>query len=253
MTTQGSVKANSPPLSPYWEGYGCAIYHCDSFEAIEQLGQFGAVVTDPPYSSGGQYRSQRTRSTTAKYVHSKTLAYRPEFGGDHFDQRSWMIWTEAWLRAVKAASAPEALLCSFIDWRQLPALTDVVQFAGWTWRGVAVWTKGYGRVMPSGFSSAAEYVVVASNGSMPKSESYPPGAFDYRSSGKDKRHTAQKPDPVMDWVVSAIPSGTRVIDPFLGVGSTMVACAKAALPCVGVEVEERYCEEAARRMEEAFS
>ena len=46
-----------------------------------------------------------------------------------------------WLREARTHCIPGAPLCVFSDWRQLPALTDAIQWAGWTWRGVAVWDK----------------------------------------------------------------------------------------------------------------
>lgn len=237
-------------LKPYFENERCTIYHSDCFTVFSQLNGIDAIITDPPYSSGGQYRASRAQSTSSKYVQSGTLAYRPEFGNDHFDQRAWMMWTESWLRAAKAASRDEAILCSFIDWRQLPALTDAVQFAGWTWRGVAVWSKKYGRVMPSGFSSAAEYVVVGSNGAMPVNEEvYPPGVFECSPpSGDAKQHIAQKPEPVMKWVLSIVPEGSTVCDPFMGSGTTLRAAMDSGCKAIGIEVEERYCEMAAKRL-----
>ena len=44
-----------------------------------------------------------------------------------------------WLQVVRAACKPGAPICLFIDWRQLPSMTDALQWAGWTWRGIAVW------------------------------------------------------------------------------------------------------------------
>jgi site-specific DNA-methyltransferase (adenine-specific) len=227
----------------------------DCLEVLPTLGKVDAVVTDPPYSSGGQYRASRTQSTSSKYVQSGTLAYRPEFGNDHFDQRAWMMWSEAWLKAAKDTSNEEAVLCSFIDWRQLPALTDVVQFAGWTWRGISVWSKKFGRVMPSGFSSAAEYVVVGSNGAMPINvDVYPPGVFECSSpSGDAKEHIAQKPEPVMDWVLSVLKKGATVLDPFMGSGTTGVACVRTGRKFIGIEREPRYFEIAKRRISDELN
>ena len=54
-----------------------------------------------------------------------------------------------------------------IDWRMLPTMTDAVQMAGWTWRGIVVWDKTNGcRPQLSRFRSQAEYVVWASRGAI---------------------------------------------------------------------------------------
>lgn len=69
----------------------------------------------------------------------------------------------------------------FIDWRQLPAATDALQWAGWIWRGTAVWDKGNSRPQKGRFRQQAEYIVWGSNGDMPISRPVPclPGVFKY--------------------------------------------------------------------------
>jgi site-specific DNA-methyltransferase (adenine-specific) len=234
-------------MTPYYEDDSITIYHGDSFDILHNLSGIGAVVTDPPYSSGGAMRSDRSQSVTVKYVNSDTAAYRPDFAGDNRDQRSFLAWSTLWLNAARNASTPGAVIASFIDWRQLPVLSDAVQAGGWVWRGVAVWSKGFGRPTPGRFSNAAEYVVWGSNGPMPEREAYPPGVFQ-SSVVRDRQHIAQKPDDVMRWVCSVVPPGAVVLDPFMGSGTTLRAAKDLNLKAIGIEVDERYCEIAARRM-----
>jgi hypothetical protein len=59
-------------------------------------------------------------------------------------------------------------------------------------------------------------------------------------------HPSPKPLKAMQWLVSRF-SGT-VIDPFMGSGTTLVAAKNLGRQAIGVEVEERYCEVAARRL-----
>ena len=56
-----------------------------------------AVITDPPYSSGGMHRSDRMMNTTDKYVQYGTLDRRPDFQGDARDQRGYLAWCSLWL------------------------------------------------------------------------------------------------------------------------------------------------------------
>jgi site-specific DNA-methyltransferase (adenine-specific) len=51
-----------------------------------------AVITDPPYSSGGFTRGDRAGSTSTKYTLTGTQVERPEFAGDNRDQRSFGYW-----------------------------------------------------------------------------------------------------------------------------------------------------------------
>lgn len=234
-------------MKPYYEADGITIYHGDCFDILHDLSDVGAVITDPPYSSGGAFRGDRAQQTSTKYVQSSTAAYRPEFAGDNRDQRSFLAWCTLWLNAARKASLPGAPVACFIDWRQLPVMTDAVQAGGWTWRGIAPWSKKFGRPNPAGFSSACEYVVWGSNGPALERDDYPAGIFEC-SPQTDREHIAQKPEPVMQWVVRIAPPRSTVLDPFMGSGSTLVAARNLGHRCIGIEVDERYCEIAAKRL-----
>ena len=236
-------------MKPYYDDGKNIILHGDTFEILPYLSGVGAVLTDPPYSSGGAFRSDRTQQTSVKYVNSTTQAYRPEFAGDNRDQRGYLAWCTMWLNAARSACLPGAVLAQFTDWRQLPTTTDAVQAAGWTWRGIAVWSKKYGRANPAGFSSAAEFVVWGTYGPAVRSETYPAGVFECQPP-RDREHIAQKPEPVMDWLVKVAAPGCVVLDPFMGSGTTLLAAHRAGHPVIGIELEERYCEIAARRLQE---
>ena len=80
-------------MKPYYDEDGITIYHGDCFDILHDLDGIGAVITDPPYSSGGAFRGDRAQQTSRKYVNSGTAAYRPEFAGDNRDQRSFLIWS----------------------------------------------------------------------------------------------------------------------------------------------------------------
>ncbi|MDP3937190.1 MAG: DNA methyltransferase [Deltaproteobacteria bacterium] len=66
----------------------------ESYAALRELpeGMFDAVVTDPPYSSGGLSRADRSRSPEVKHRHSGSLTVDPSFSGDNRDQRSYVVW-----------------------------------------------------------------------------------------------------------------------------------------------------------------
>lgn len=72
------------------------------------------------------------------------------------------------------------------------------------------------------------------------------GAF--RDSERGERwHPTQKPVDLMSWVLSWCPPGT-VLDPYCGAGSTLVAAKLEGRKAIGIEIEERYCEIAAKRL-----
>lgn len=234
-------------MTPYYADDFSTIYHADCFDVLPYLSGVGAVITDPPYSSGGAFRGDRMAQTSVKYVQSQTAAYRPEFAGDNRDQRSFLAWCSLWMNAARQASTPGSPIACFIDWRQLPTMTDAVQAGGWIWRGIAVWSKKYGRPNPAGFSSACEFVVWGTNGPPSEQDSYPPGVFEC-STDADREHITQKPEHVMNWAVQLARPGSLILDPFMGSGTTLRAAKNLGCKAIGIEVDERYCEIAARRL-----
>ena len=138
-----------------------SILHGDSLQIIRQFepNRFDAIITDPPYASGGSSQTTKNRSTSEKYSSMSKEKALPDFDSDQMDQLSWMFWTAAWLQDARRIAKPGAPVCLFIDWRQLPAMTLALQWAGWTWRGVAVWDKVASRPQKGRFRQQSEYIV----------------------------------------------------------------------------------------------
>jgi len=66
-----------------------------------------------------------------------------------------------------------------------------------------------------------------------------------------KVHPTQKPIELMRWCLEKVPAAKTIMDPFMGSGSTGVACAQLGRKFVGIEVNPTYYEIALRRIEEA--
>lgn len=64
-------------------------------------------------------------------------------------------------------------------------------------------------------------------------------------------HPTQKPLAVMEWCLSFVPNASTILDPFMGSGTTGVACAKLGRRFIGIEIEEQYFSIACRRIEAA--
>lgn len=228
------------------------IYHGDAFEVLHDIEGIDAVITDPPYSSGGMFRSDRTQNTVAKYVQSGQIAKREEFSGDNRDQRSYLAWVSLWMAAALKGANAGAVAALFTDWRQLPTTTDAFQAGGWVWRGVAVWDKTpAARPLLGAFTSQAEYIVWGTAGKH-DSEGNPvclPGVFQHGSPrGEDKVHIAQKPFPVMRWLCQFSRPGGLIVDPFMGSGTTLRAAKDLGRKAIGIDVSEQYCELAAKSL-----
>ena len=145
----------------YTGGKNWTILHGDTLKLVKafQPGIFDAVITDPPYASGGTKQNERNRTTNQKYSSMKAENALPDFDGDNKDQRSWTHWMAEWLYDARKACKVGAPICLFIDWRQYPSITDALQWAGWIWRGTAVWDKGNSRPQKGRFRQQAEYIV----------------------------------------------------------------------------------------------
>lgn len=143
-------RQDDDPVNPYYrEPLGpIALYAGDALAVLAQLdtAAVDAIITDPPYSSGGMTRGDRTAATTTKYVSSGQP--RAEFAGDNRDQRAYGYWCALWLSEALRATRPGGICAHFADWRQLPTTTDALQAGGWVWRsgttGVAAVLEGRG-------------------------------------------------------------------------------------------------------------
>lgn len=67
-----------------------------------------------------------------------------------------------------------------------------------------------------------------------------------------KEHPTQKPIVVMQWCLGFLPEDHVVLDPFMGSGTTGVACVNLGRKFIGIEIEPRYFDIACRRIEEAY-
>lgn len=235
---------------------GDAVLYCgDCLHVLDDIGQtVQAVITDPPYSSGGQFRGDRAMGTKAKYVQSDSgnREKLSEFSGDNRDQRSFHFWSTLWSSAAMQVTDPGGIACFFTDWRQLPVSTDYMQAGGWIWRGVVPWAKPSYRPQMGRFGAQCEYVVWGSNGPLPVERDVGclPGFFDH-GTPQQREHVTQKPEDLMAEIVAITPASTTVLDPFMGSGTTGVAAVKTGRKFVGIELTETHFEICCRRLEEA--
>ena len=242
---------------------GAKIIHGDTFEVLKSFPNsiFGGIITDPPYASGAADQNGKTKATSQKYSSVKTANPLPDFEGDSKDQRSWTHWMTEWLIEARRCAKPGAPICVFIDWRQLPSLTDALQWAGWIWRGILVWDKTNSRPQRGRFRQQAEFIVWGSNGHMPQDRNAPvlPGVFRQSMPAFAKRiHQTEKPLEVMRDILKIVEpgassaSGGIILDPFAGAGTTIHAAVLEGYPAVGIELSQHYAEAAALRIEEAI-
>ncbi|HEY3480498.1 MAG TPA: site-specific DNA-methyltransferase [Streptomyces sp.] len=214
-----------------------------------------AVITDPPYNSGGRTTGERTTSSArGKYVSSDAAHQLADFPGDNRDQRSFAHWLALVLGECLRVSREGAAALVFTDWRQLPATSDALQAAGWTWRGCVVWHKPIARPRRGGFTQATEYILWGSNGPVLPERNpvcLPGVVTGSQPRGRNRSHITQKPLDVMKQLVQICPPGGVVLDPFAGAGTTGVAALAEGRDFVGVELSRHYHAIASARLSEA--
>lgn len=219
------------------------LYQGDALRILPTLADGGvdAVLTDPPYSSGGQTLSARQADPARKYQSGGTKRAYPPMLGDARDQRSWTLWCALWLSECWRIARDGAPLMVFSDWRQLPALTDAVQAAGWSWRGVLAWDKQNARPQPGRFRQQCEFVVFASKGRFAaRARGCLPGVYTHPVVATQKVHLTSKPVPLIEDLLAITAPGDAVLDPFAGGGSVGEACIRTGRGYIGVELSREY-------------
>lgn len=223
----------------------------DALETLDRLidegARFDALLTDPPYCSGGMTMSERKRSTARKYYEApqkQNIDY-----DDAQDQISYTFTLRSlFCRARRLLNDVGYVFC-FCDWRQIPTVSTAFQSSGLVWRGVISWDKGNARPNKGIFTPLCEYIVWGTRGAG-KSEKFGRGLIRRAPPSSATRcHQSEKPVELLVELLGILPDGARaVLDPFCGSGSVGAACEKLGLDFTGVEISEHYANVAKKRL-----
>lgn len=233
-----------------------SLHNVDALEHMKTMpsASVDVVVTDPPYSSGGQFRDDRNKNTTSKYQTTETEKEYPDFMGDSRDQLAYYYWCALWLGQCSRILKPGRLVCVFTDWRQLATTINAVQIGGFVWRGIIPWNKTEAARPSKGrFRAQCEYIVWASVGPISEqTDECLPGFFTYPVRPNDKKHVTAKPLSLMLDILKVAGKQTAVVfDPFMGSGTTGVACAQLGHSFIGCEIDTNYFNIAKKLIEKA--
>jgi len=237
-------------MKPYYEHAGITIYHGDCREIIPTLGAITAVVMDPPYCSGG-FNEAGKRAAKGMGLRSETIRDVGWFTNDNMTTAG-----AAWLLSFVAGWCCRNLvdggtLTAFTDWRMVPNLAPAIEGSGLRYQNLLVWKKpNFG--LGTGFKPQHELAMHFSKGTPTYYALNSGNVIDSaRVNSVDRHHQTEKPVELMQEIIRVVcDSSGVVLDPFMGSGSTLCAAKTLGIKAIGVELSEKYCEIAARRLEQ---
>jgi DNA modification methylase len=195
----------------------------DCMSVMPMLGRFDAVVTDPPYGIG---------ESQAKNLSRHPLAECTVYAGSDFDS--------------KPASAEQIAMMRGISKHQIifgGNYFELPPSSCWL-----VWDKQTGEsdfadceLAWTNLPRAVRRITWQWSGFLRKGE----------ARGVKRVHLTQKPVEVMEWCLGFLPNAKTILDPFMGSGTTLVACQRLGRNGTGIELDPEYFEIACKRVDEA--
>lgn len=224
-------------MKPYYDdGKGIVIYHGDCRDVVPTLSPVDLVLTDPPYNAGKRY------------------------GPGTDDRQEWPSWV-TWLDGaidLWSAIAPETMLfLSQTAYRQY--VRHSPRQIDWS----AMWFKPLSMaVCAAPFMPHWEHIVYFgerkkgqrrhADGRFVKHKDGGLGSDVFVANvehGKSRwGHPTPKPLALMREIVQRFGDARLILDPFMGSGTTLRAAKDLGRKAIGIEIEERYCEIAAKRL-----
>ena len=228
------------------------LYLGDCIEVSRSLADesVDAVITDPPYSSGtrregakGIRKSMNREADNEEWFNTDSLTT---------DGFWWLMHANAlqWKRILSDGSH----VLAFIDWRMWHHMAGAIEAADLRRFGMLVWDKQHFG-MGMYFRNQHELVMHFSKGTGRDAARHDVGNVltVKRVAGAEAEHLTQKPVELLEKLASVVTQpGETVFDPFMGSGSTGVACANLGRKFVGIECEPRYFETACTRIKAAY-
>jgi len=244
-------------MKPYYQDKWVTIYHGDCREILPQLGSVDLVLTDPPYNIS-KLNDNRDRSKLTSTIMRRTSPLRYDFGEwDNMDRQQFLDFTSDWLSLTCDELRNGGTIISFFNKEDVSFLGWVSKPLGIRTRTIISWHKT--NPVPSfrkvNYLSACEFLWVGSKGdeAWTFNFGYQRDMHNFfetqNASGYSvTEHPTEKPPKLMDWLINTHTNPSDLIlDPFLGSGTTCFCAKKLNRYSIGIEIEEKYCEIAAKR------
>ena len=212
--------------TPYYQDDFATIYHGDCREVLASLAA-DVVVTDPPYGVGLLARSSKRGVRPGRYA-----SYEDTPGN------------------VSSVVIPtvETLIDLFGRVVITPGLRAMWLYPKPTDVGV-IWSAAGAGMTSWGFNCSQPILYYGKDPYLARGLGSRPNGMAWNNATEENGHPCPKPLPVMKWLVArACFPGETVLDPFMGSGTTLRAAKDLGRHSIGIEIEEAYCEIAAKRL-----
>ena len=217
---------------PYFRDESVVIYHGDALDIMPKLPSVALIVADPPYTFG----------MASTFSEGKAGSW-----GDMMNGARWYAECLREMRRLTAAQQGAAWV--FNSWRSFPVLARAAMEAQWPIESLLVWDKCW--IGPGGQRGLRPSYELVALFAQPDFQLPNRGLADIwrspASSHKENGHPAEKPLDLVARLIRETP-GELILDPFMGSGTTLRAAKDLGRYAIGIEIEERYCEIAAKRM-----
>ena len=222
-------------MKPYYEHGGIVIYHGDCRDVLPLLEAqtIDVILTDPqfflpPVGHGTRGRENEFCGSLGDLVMLES-AYQ-----SIFDQFKRILRHKGHLYMnCHDKSYPVFFRLAYTRWPRVSCL---------------VWYKPTGRV-GGGWRRSYELILHGAYPETQYSKQFRQDVIGIMPVRTLKRqHPAEKPIDLGDFILSATSNATSLLDPFMGSGSYLVAAKTRFMAAIGIEIEEKYCEIAAKRL-----
>jgi len=220
-------------MTPYFEQDGIVIYHGDCREVLPTLTHqhVDVVITDPPFSIPVKY-------------HDAEGEY-PRSWGDICVMEPFF---SSVFRELQRVCKPRAQVYVCCDGQSYPVFFKAA-LPMWSQSHLLIWYKPSGR-RGRGWQHSHEEILHLRNPQTEYADGFRQdliGIMPVRT--LEREHPAEKPGSLWEWLFEAVPANyVRACDPFMGSGELLVVARQRGIQAVGIEIEERYCEIAAKRL-----
>ncbi len=204
--------------------------------------QIKLILCDPPY--GVAY-------TDSKAGFIQKLGSSGEITGDHYQSDDeYRRFTKDWLATTKPYLAPKNAVYIFNSDKMLFALREGMQDAGCRFTQLLIWVKTHAVVGRMDYLPQHELIAYGWFGTHEFVKAKDKSLLVYPKPSRSKLHPTMKPVGLLrNLVLNSSRVGDYIYDPFVGSGSTLLACEQTKRKCLAIELDPAYCQVVVDRWE----